>query len=66
MRGEFYFVWVDDVHLISSLANCGDLRSTKQRNSSCCENLNIIELGNVQPTHKSNPNCGYRLLYSFF
>ena len=26
-----------------------------------CENLNIIELGNVSQTHKSNPNCGYRL-----
>ena len=24
-----------------------------------CENLNIIDLGNVRQTHKSNPNCGF-------
>ena len=40
-----------------------DPRNKEIHPALCCENLNIIELGNVRRTHKSNPNCGYRLLY---
>ena len=61
-----YFVWIDDVRilgftslLVGRAVGVCDPCNKETHPALFCENLNIIDLGNVRQTHKSNPNCGF-------